>query len=215
MKTLPDIMRDFITRVLGEQSFYSERARVTAVDLETNTCTVKTLNDKSEIFSVIINAYRGALYGVFPVPKVGSVVTISYYERNEAYVAKMGELEQLKVVFQTTDETAGVTIDIINEKLLISWPDSDEEESTTIEVSELEILFNGGNLLGLVKIQELTDRLNELESLWNKLQMDFNTWVPVVNDGGLALKTQLLSSFLLELVPDSQVEDFENEKIKQ
>ena len=215
MKTLPDIMRDFVTRVLGEQSFYSERARVTAVDLETNTCTVETLIGKSQIFSVIINAYRGALYGVFPVPKIGSVVTISYYERNEAYVAKMGEIDQLKVVFQTTDETAGVTIDIINEKLFISWPDSDEDESTTIEVSELEILFNGGNLLGLVKIQELTDRLNELEGLWNKLQMDLNTWVPVVQDGGLALKTQLLSSFLLELVPDSKVEDFENEKIKQ
>ena len=215
MKNLADIMRDFVIRVLGEQSFYSERARVTAVDLENNTCTVETLIDKSEIFDVIINAYRGALYGVFPVPKVGSVVTISFYERNEAYVAKMGELEQLKVIFQSTDDTAGVTMDIINEKILISWPDSEQDESTTIEVSELEILFNGGNLLGLVKIQELTDRLNEYELILKQLQTDFSGWIPVPSDGGAALKTILTAGYLMKIIPDSTVSDFENEKIKQ
>lgn len=215
MKNLQDIMRDFVIRVLGEQEFYSERARVTEIDVEAQTCTVETVDGKSEILSVIIQAYRGAKFGVFPLPKIGSVVTVAYYDRNEAYIAKMGELDGLKLVYNDTDEAKGITIDATGEKLFISWPNSEEEESTTIEVSELEIIFNGGNLLGLVKIEEMTARLNDLEALWNKLQMDFNSWVPVVQDGGLALKTQLLSSFLLELVPDSTVEDFENEKIKQ
>ena len=60
MKNLQDIMRDFVIRVLGEQEFYSERARVTKIDVEAQTCTVETLNDKSEISNVIVQAYRGA-----------------------------------------------------------------------------------------------------------------------------------------------------------
>ena len=98
---------------------------------------------------------------------------------------------------------------------MITWPDSEADESTTIEVSELEILFNGGNLLGLVKIQELTDRLNEYEMIFNQLQTDFSGWVPVPSDGGAALKSIITAGFGLKVIPASIVDDFENEKIKQ
>ena len=61
----------------------------------------------------------------------------------------------------------------------------------------------------------MTDRLNELETLWNQLKTDFSSWTPVPSDGGAALKAILAAGIGLKTVPNSQVADFENEKIKQ
>jgi hypothetical protein len=216
-------MNEFIIRVLKEQEIYSERARVLEQpppDEEKNTCSVETLDNKSIIHKVLFSGYRGAQYGLFLVPKIGSVVTINYYSKDEAYIATPAELERVKLIYKPADDINGVSIDIIKEKILIEWPES--EEGTTVEISEEQILvnseetiFNGGELLGMVKVEEMTARLNDLESLWTQIQMDFNTWVPVPMDGGAALKATLSAGILAQIVPNSQVGDFENEKIKQ
>lgn len=208
-------MNDWIVRVLKEQEVYSERARVLEVDEEMFTCKVETLDTASVINKVILSSYRGATFGLFLTPKIGSVVTVGYYSKDEAFVAKMAELERIRVIFRSNDEVKGVAVDIIDEKILVEWPESEEEESTTIEISETEIVFNGGELLGLVKIEELTARLNEIEGNIKQLQTDFSGWTPVPNDGGASLKAIITAGFGIEIIPDSQVEDFENEKIKQ
>jgi hypothetical protein len=77
-----------------------------------------------------------------------------------------------------------------------------------------EFVFNDGENGGLTKIQELTNRLNEYEALFNQLKQDLNSWVPVANDGGAALKTVLSSGFLTKTIPDSDRGDFENELVK-
>ena len=122
MKNLQTILNDFVIRVINEQEIYSERARVLEEpppDEETATCSVETLDNGSVINKVLFSAYRSGKFGVFLVPKIGSVVTINYYSKDEAYIAKTAELERVKLIFNDTDETNGVTLDIINEAILI------------------------------------------------------------------------------------------------
>lgn len=88
-------------------------------------------------------------------------------------------------------------------------------EVEKIEVTaSTEIILNGGTLGGLVKVQELTDKLNLIEKDINKLKQGFSSWAPSPQDGGKALKTALTSYFGSKLT-ETKVEDIENEKIKQ
>lgn len=88
-------------------------------------------------------------------------------------------------------------------------------EVEKIEVTaSTEIILNGGTLGGLVKVQELTERLNLIEKDINKLKQGISSWSPVAQDGGAGLKTSLASYFGSKL-KETKVEDIENEKIKQ
>jgi len=51
--------------------------------------------------------------------------------------------------------------------------------------------FNDGKNKGIVKVIELTEKVNALENLMNDLQDKFNAWAPLAGDGGGALKTIL------------------------
>jgi len=77
-----------------------------------------------------------------------------------------------------------------------------------------EIVLNGGTLGGLVKVGELTERLNLIEKDINSLKQKLSGWTPVPNDGGSALKTAL-SSYTSESLKETQVRDIENERVKQ
>mgnify|MGYP000984092529 CR=1 FL=1 len=51
-----------------------------------------------------------------------------------------------------------------------------------------EVIINGGELGGLIKVQELTKKLNTIESELNSLKQLFASWVPVKGDGGAVLR---------------------------
>lgn len=93
---------------------------------------------------------------------------------------------------------------------LVSATEVDKVEVT----SSTEIILNGGTLGGLVKVQELTDRLNLIEKDINSLKQKLSGWTPAPNDGGAALKTAL-SSYFSKSLQETQVADIENEKVKQ
>lgn len=56
-----------------------------------------------------------------------------------------------------------------------------------------EIQLNGDNYSGLVKVNDLVTKLNNLENKINSLLFVMGTtWVPVSNDGGAALKALMI-----------------------
>ena len=76
-----------------------------------------------------------------------------------------------------------------------------------------EVIINGGKLGGLIKVQELTQKLNALESEVNDLKQLFAWWVPVKGDGGAVLRG-LLGSWSGKRLTQSRREDYEDTKVK-
>lgn len=59
-----------------------------------------------------------------------------------------------------------------------------ETDAFLISADEVdEIVLNGGTLGGLVKVGELTERLNLIEKDINSLKQKLSGWTPVPNDG--------------------------------
>lgn len=86
-------------------------------------------------------------------------------------------------------------------------------EVEKIEINATDkIIFNGGNNKGLVKIEELTQKLNAIEQDINTLKSIFTSWAPVAEDGGAALKadTQTWASSQLAI---TQISDYEDTNI--
>ena len=192
MRTIKDILIAFISKFANENEFYSTRAKVISNDLIKNTCTVETIDNKSEIVKVQFLSYIGATLGFLLIPEIDSIVTVSFYSPNEAYISKASVLSKLKMLFK-----------------------DDQQNEISFLIDDTGIYFNGGLLGGLVKLAEMTSRFNDLESLHNTLQSNFSSWTPAPNDGGAALKTIITTGYVAETVPNSQGPDFENEKVKQ
>lgn len=98
---------------------------------------------------------------------------------------------------------------------LVGIIEGQETDAFLISAEEVdEIVLNGGTLGGLVKVGELTERLNLIEKDINSLKQALSGWKPSPNDGGSALKTAL-SSYFSGSLKETQVEDIENERVKQ
>ena len=81
-------------------------------------------------------------------------------QNSQVLVADMsgGEFRELVVIAYSEIETIDLTIG-----------------QTTLQLEDGKITINGGNLGGLVKIQELTDKLNNLVQEINAIKTKFNT----------------------------------------
>jgi hypothetical protein len=98
---------------------------------------------------------------------------------------------------------------------VIPFDDSANSEHIIIMYSGIDTIDIRGNQYGgLVKVQDVVDRLNNIESDINDLKTVFSGFVPVPNDGGAALKTAAAAWYGAALV-QTVVSDIENENIKQ
>ena len=78
----------------------------------------------------------------------------------------------------------------------------------------MEIRLMGGQMGGLVKVEELVKKLNAVEKDLNSLKQVFQGWVTVPQDGGAALKTAA-TTWATQQLTETQKSDIENEKVKQ
>lgn len=119
--------------------------------------------------------------GLIIVPKVGSNCLVGFIRHNE------------------------------NNPVLISCDEVDKyllnvDGGGSVEVdNQGNIVLNGGQFGGVVKVAELVQKLNTLESDLNTLKTVFTGWTPVPNDGGAALKAAATTWFGQQL--STTVED--------
>ena len=76
-----------------------------------------------------------------------------------------------------------------------------------------EVVINGGENEGLVKVKKLTDKLNAIEDKINALEDALKNWTPMPYDGGATLKG-LLTEYFAKPSPKTVQSDIENDKIK-
>ena len=174
--------RDILREICKQEQIFSEVCTVDKV--YDTTCDVTSVLHENPIKNVKLSAYTDAKEGIIIKPRVNSYVLVTFTDRLHGFVSMVAEIDSKSIKIG----------------------------NTTLSMDKDNIIFNGGGLKGLVKLEDLVDRLNKIEKDINSLKQDFTTWTPVPNDGGGALKTATSSwaAQQLELTKDS---DIENTKI--
>lgn len=159
---------------------------VDAVDKAARTIDCSPINEGAPLLGVNLQANQGCDFGLCVFPEVGSYVVVGFVADGAAGVVLLSE----KI------ESAEIVIG-----------------GTSARLDKNAVTFNGGKLGGLVRVEDLTKRLNIIENDINSLKKIFSEWIPATQDGGTALKTIATSWYGAQLTPTTR-NDYENEKVK-
>jgi hypothetical protein len=169
----------------------------------------------SDIGSLIEKITVGKLESVFEVVTVKEVVS-----SNSITVKNVNGLEitNCKTYTTSTPNNTFIQIPKIDSKCLMfdldTTVNSNYSNPYVFCFSDLqEIILLSDENEGLVKVNELTHKLNALEKDLNELKTLISNWIPVNEDGGASLKAALTSycSNKLEL---TNKENIQNENVK-
>lgn len=124
-----------------------------------------------------------------------------------------GDAELIDVKLIATEEAQNgfIIYPAIDSVVIVTFIDKDTaflSMSTDID----EIVYNGGNNGGLINIETIKAELNKNNAILNAIKDGFNNFIPVVNDGGAALKT--LMTGVLSSLPVGDFSAMEDEKFK-
>lgn len=171
---------------------------------DTRTIDCTPINEGAPLLGVNLQANQEANYGLCVFPEKGSYVIVGFVADGAAGVVLTTEkIESAEVVIG--DNSAIIDADGCRIKTA----------NMSADINADDIIFNGGKLNGLVKIDDLTKRLNIIEKDINNLKKVFASgWTPVPQDGGAALKTAAVS-WSGSTLTETKRSDYENEKIKQ
>jgi uncharacterized protein YoxC len=116
------------------------------------------------------------------------------------------------VMLQTEEKSGVLMVPAIGSKVVVTL--QSKTRAFVSAYGELQsIKFLDGTFGGVVKVQELVEKLNTLEQDINSLKNAFNTWVVVANDGGAALKSAA-GSWAGDNLTETTVADIENNRIR-
>jgi hypothetical protein len=161
-------------------------AEVDSVDIPSRSCTVTTISGKNQTAIENVKLMAAIDDGVLFVPTVGSTVMISYSNYNLPFIVQYSEVDQI---------------------LFISG-------SSQVSIVDGKIMFNDGSYGGLIQIEKLVQKLNNLENLVNDLVAKFNshTHILTLTSGtGTAAPTASPETTTLT---DTQRSDLENNLIQ-
>ncbi len=168
---------------------------VDAVDKTARTIDCTPINEGAPLLGVNLQANQEAEYGLCLFPEVGSYVIVGFVADGAAGVVLTTEkIESAEIVVGNTSavlDADGCRIDT---------------DKMSAHINKEDIVFNGGTLDGLVIIQKLTDKLNELVNTFNSHTHN----VTVAHPGGLFTTVPPGSA-----AAAFNKSDYENTKIKQ
>lgn len=159
-------------------------ANVTSVDETEFTCSVLPVNGEVEIENVLLSTVSND--GMVLIPEVDSLVMVTTSKYSPSYVSLFSDLSKIIIVIG----------------------------ESKLEIVDGSIKFNDGTLDGLVKVNSLVTKLNNLENLVNDLISKYNshTHTGVQTGGGTSGTTATIETGSLTPTTKS---DIENPKIKQ
>lgn len=163
---------------------------VTAVDAAARTVDCEPLDESAPLLGVNLQANQGLTSGMVLIPKVGSYVIVALMNDGvNGCVIATEEVERMELVIG----------------------------EARVEVTEDGIVLNGGGLGGLVKVEALTAKLNELIDA-------FNAHTHTLPSGAVAVSGSATSQtnavpITVPAITSKHAEvarsDYENEKVKQ
>lgn len=168
---------------------------VDEIDKQARTVDCTPINEGAPLLGVNLQANQGSDFGLVIYPEKGAYVVVGFIADGAAgVVLATDKIESAEMVIGETSaviDADGLRIDTAK---------------MSAHINKEDIVFNGGNLDGLVIIQKLTDKLNELVNTFNSHTHN----VTVAHPGGL----------FTTVTPGSTAatfnkSDYENTKIKQ
>lgn len=147
------------------------------------------------------------------VPAIDSLAVIGFMDGVETlpYFVSFSEIDEIIVGRGTTEFTW--THDVDN-------PDADELFAkigdSSIRINKDVIEMNGGDLLGLIAIQAMTDRLNSLRTEINNIQSNISSHTHTVQvDGTTHAGSTTGTAYTTANITQFANSDYENDKITQ
>ncbi len=179
---------------------------VDEVDKTARTIDCTPINEGAPLLGVNLQANQDADYGICVFPEKGSFVVVGFVADGAAGVVLLTEkIESAEIVIGDTSavmDADGVRIDTAK---------------MSAHINKEEIIFNGGGLDGLIVIQKLTDKLNELTQTVNDLITKYNghihTTTATVATGPVGVISPTTST--ATAAKQFNKSDYENTKITQ
>lgn len=196
---------DALQKIAGVQlknNIFILPATVLSVNEAERTCVVETIGGDQAIEIEGVQLMASVDDGVLLVPTVGSTVNVNYSTYYAPFLCQFSGVDKVLVV---VGENA-VAVEVTNTGVLVELND------TKISLTDGKIQFNDGAFDGLVKVEQLTQKLNTIENSINALKQVFSTWTPVPQDGGAALKGAV-SSWAGQQLQPTQQSQIENTKV--
>ena len=169
------------------KKFSSQFGPVTIVS-----ATVTAINEDDTIAVTLATGEEHDDVRLRSVIKAGNKIVVTPTLETTVLLGKIEESDEYVVL--EVEDISKVTIIIGNISLVIT--------------SE-GIVFNGGALGGLIKIEDLVSDINGIKTDLNNLKTVFNGWTPVPSDGGAALKTvvETWASANIAMTEQADIED--------
>ena len=166
----------------------------------------------------VIEALKKAFGGMVPVQVFPAKVTEVDEATASCTVEPVAgpEIFEVRIKAAINDKKDGlVIVPVVGSFVLVGIIGNDPETAYIAKYDSIEkIVLHGGELGGIVKVQDLVSKLNALEKDLNNLKTVFSSgWVPVASDGGAALKTAA-ATWAGSTITESAVAELENPKIK-
>lgn len=200
-----------IQKLAGEREPILKLCRVDSVDKDKRTADCTPLDDTAPLLACNLQANQIGEEGLVLFPKVGAFVLVGLMDDyDQGAVLMTDDLESLELKF----EKHQVELNKDNFKLT--------NDSQTIEVTAEGIVFNGGEFGGLIKVEELTKKINAIEDDINKLKQAITSWQgqastpvpPNSPSAGLVALASGLSPWAGQQIVKTKKADYENEKVK-
>lgn len=154
----------------------------------------------------------------------GEVILVD--ESKKTCIVKIDKVDypdiRLNSIITDTSDTHSYIVPETDSWVIVSFLENSETDGFLSAFSEIkkvvikatEFVFNDGELKGMVKIEPLITKLNNVEKAVNSLKQVFSSWTPVAQDGGAALKAAV-ASWANQQLTETKIDDLENPKIKQ
>jgi len=185
-------IEDAIKKMSNDPSveIYSAVAKVKSVDESKRVCDVELVESGNEIFDCRLQSVISGADGIVVIPEKDSFVIVTFISKIHAFVSLTSKIKKIVVDFP---ELSGTVDDI--------------------KIKDTKIVLNDGNNFGLVKVKELTEKINAIEKDLNTIKGVFSGWTPAPMDGGGALKGAA-STWASQIMTTTTQSDIENPDIK-
>lgn len=193
----------------GDRPTVSLMCTVDKVYKDTRTVDCTPLDEGAPLLSVNLQANQGSNFGVVSFPRVGSFVVVGFVAEGSAGVVLLtDDVESVEVV--VSDKTTRAVLDEDGARIYVG-------EETSAELTADGLVLNGGKLGGLIKVKDITDKINELIDAFNNHTHTLPTSSVAVS--GSATAQTNLSPITVPAITkkhkEVRREDYENEKVKQ